>query len=74
MGRIKFGFLARCYAPEFRLVPMPLTAIGVPSDGRTLTIDGPQIRIPSGARRITGEYSRHAFRYVGPAGDPESGA
>jgi len=39
-------------------------------DGRTITIDGPQIRIPSG-KQITGEYSRHVFRYVGPIGDPE---
>lgn len=40
-------------------------------DGRTLTIDGVNIRIPSGLE-IMGEYSRHAFRYVGPAGDPEA--
>ena len=39
-------------------------------DGRSLTISGPQIRIPSGAQ-ITGEYGRHSFRYIGPAGDPE---
>ncbi|MFZ2103623.1 MAG: hypothetical protein WAU86_23975 [Oricola sp.] len=35
-----------------------------------MTIDGTSIRIPSGAK-ITGEYARHAFRYVGPVGDPE---
>lgn len=42
------------------------------ADGRSLSIDGPSIRIPSGAE-ITGEYSRHVFRYVGPVGDPEAG-
>lgn len=41
-------------------------------DGRSLTIDGSAIRIPSGAR-TTGEYARHMFRYVGPSGDPEAG-
>lgn len=40
--------------------------------GKTLTINGPSIRIPSGAE-ITGQYDRHAFRYVAPAGDPEAG-
>lgn len=39
-------------------------------DGRMMSIDGPSIRIPSGAQ-ITGEYARHAFRYIGPIGDPE---
>ena len=39
-------------------------------DGRMMSIDGPSIRTPSGAQ-ITGEYARHAFRYVGPIGDPE---
>ena len=39
---------------------------------RSLSIDGPSIRIPSGAE-IRGEYDRHAFRYVGPDGDPEAG-
>ena len=40
--------------------------------GKTLTIKGPWIRIPSGAE-ITGDYDRHAFRYMGPEGDPEAG-
>jgi hypothetical protein len=39
-------------------------------DGRSLTIDGPQIRTPTGDE-LTGEYSRHAFRYVGAAGSEE---
>lgn len=40
--------------------------------GKTLHIEGPAIRIPSGAE-ITGQYDRHAFRYIGPTGDPEDG-
>jgi hypothetical protein len=39
-------------------------------DGRSLTIDGPKIRTPTGAK-VTGEYARHSFRYVGSIGDPE---
>lgn len=42
------------------------------ANGKTLAIDGPNIVIPSG-KAITGEYDRHNFRYVGPAGDPEEG-
>ncbi len=40
--------------------------------GKHLKIDGATIEIPSG-RVITGDYGRHAFRYVGPEGDPEAG-
>lgn len=40
------------------------------ADGQSMSIAGPSIRIPSGAQ-ITGEYNRHAFRYIGPIGDPE---
>ena len=39
-------------------------------DGRSLTIDGQDIRTPSG-ERVTGEYGRHSFRYIGPIGGPE---
>ncbi len=42
------------------------------ADGKSLHIEGPTIRIPSGAT-ITGDYDRHGFAYVGPAGDPEAG-
>lgn len=42
------------------------------STGKHYLIDGATITIPSGAT-ITGEYNRHGFRYVGPAGDPEEG-
>lgn len=40
--------------------------------GKHIHIDGPKIKIPSGAH-ITGDYDRHGFRYVGPDGDPEAG-
>ena len=42
------------------------------ADGRHLRIDGPSIQTPSGAR-ISGDYHRHGFHYVGPTGDPEDG-
>lgn len=42
------------------------------AEGRHLAIDGPAIVIPSGTA-MQGDYGRHAFRYVGPPGDPEAG-
>ncbi|MBN8888680.1 MAG: hypothetical protein BGP12_21660 [Rhodospirillales bacterium 70-18] len=42
------------------------------STGR-MVIDGPAIQTPGGAR-ITGDYSRHAFRYIVPAGEPGAGS
>jgi hypothetical protein len=41
------------------------------ADGRVMTIEGAAIVTPGG-HQITGDYSRHAFSYVVPAG--ESGA
>ncbi len=38
-----------------------------------LYIDGPKIVTPGG-NEITGEYDRHGFRYVVPAGEPDAGA
>lgn len=43
------------------------------SDGRHLTIEGPQLTTPGG-RRIEGDYDRHGFAYVVPAAEPEAGA
>ncbi|MGB8621387.1 MAG: hypothetical protein WCD16_01095 [Paracoccaceae bacterium] len=40
---------------------------------RSLHIHGPSITTPTG-RTITGNYSRHAFSYVVPEGDPGSGS
>lgn len=39
-------------------------------DGRSMTIQGPHIHTPTGAD-IIGEYSRHAFRYIGATGSAE---
>ncbi len=39
----------------------------------SLQINGPAIRTPGG-KDITGTYSRHAFRYIAPAGDRDAGA
>ncbi|GAB4350527.1 MAG: hypothetical protein Kow0026_06770 [Oricola sp.] len=39
-------------------------------DGRSMTIDGPTIHTPTGDT-LTGEYSRHAFRYLGAPGGAE---
>lgn len=42
------------------------------SDGRRLSISGPLIVTPAGTR-TEGDYSRHAFDYVAPAGEPQPG-
>ncbi|MBT6095932.1 MAG: hypothetical protein HOH04_13695 [Rhodospirillaceae bacterium] len=38
-----------------------------------LYIDGPKIVTPGG-KEIAGEYDRHGFKYVAPAGDVDAGA
>jgi hypothetical protein len=40
--------------------------------GQNLMIDGPSVRIPSGAT-IQGQYSRHAFIYEAPKDDASAG-
>lgn len=42
------------------------------SDGQHMTIHGDDITTPGGAR-IKGNYDRHAFDYVVPAGEPGTG-
>ena len=42
------------------------------ADGRRLSIHGPQIVTPRGAR-LQGDYTRHSFVYVVPTGEPGSG-
>ena len=39
----------------------------------SLHINGPAIRTPGG-KDMTGDYDRHAFRYVAPAGEKYAGA
>ena len=42
-------------------------------NGLRLTIRGPSIVTPGGAR-MTGDYDRHGFAYTAPAGEPAGGA
>ena len=42
------------------------------TDGMRMSISGPQITIPSG-KQLVGNYSRHAFDYVIPAGESGTG-
>ncbi len=41
-------------------------------DGRSVTIDGPTIVTPAG-NKLQGDYDRHGFTYVVPAGEPGTG-
>ena len=43
------------------------------ADGRRLTINGPDIVTPGGAR-LKGDYDRHHFSYITPASEPSAGA
>ena len=43
------------------------------AEGGRLSINGPQIVTPRGAK-ISGEYDRHHFTYVVPANEPGAGA
>lgn len=43
------------------------------SDGRRLTINGPDITTPGGAQ-LKGDYDRHHFSYVVPSSEPGAGA
>ena len=42
-------------------------------DGRSMSIDGPAIVTPGGTA-MTGDYDRHGFRYVVPAGEADARA
>ena len=42
------------------------------ADGRTFSIDGPRIVTPGGTA-TTGDYTRHGFAYVIPAGEAGTG-
>ncbi|MCW5747809.1 MAG: hypothetical protein KIT36_16590 [Alphaproteobacteria bacterium] len=43
------------------------------TDGRRLTIHGPEIVTPGGAH-MKGDYDRHGFAYVVPSPEPDAGA
>lgn len=63
-------------AAALMLVPLPAAADAI--DGhwclgaKRLEIAGPAIVTPGG-KRITGDYGRHEFSYVVPAGEPGAG-
>ncbi len=42
------------------------------ANGRHMSINGPEIITPHG-KRMQGNYDRHAFHYVAPAGEPAAG-
>jgi hypothetical protein len=42
------------------------------ADGKQMTISGPDITTPGGTK-MRGDYTRHSFAYVIPAGEPGAG-
>ncbi len=77
MARSGFaGFLALA-AVGFALLSAPAQADAIDGDwcapdGRTFSIRGPAITTPAG-NETQGNYSRHAFSYVVPAGEASAG-
>ena len=77
---------ARSFAPKVSmLLALPLLALSggaaladaidgdwCHGDGRRLSINGPDIVTPGGAR-LKGDYDRHHFSYVVPASEPGAG-
>jgi hypothetical protein len=57
-------------APAFADV---IDGIWCSKEGRSLSIDGPNIITPAG-NKITGNYNRHAFDYKVPASEPGAGS
>src|SRR5437763_15776058 len=73
--RTAFSFACTTLAVGLTVVPARADAIDgdwCAADGRRLSILGPAITTPGGAR-ITGDYSRHHFRYVVPKAEPGAG-
>jgi hypothetical protein len=62
-------FILLCSAPAFADA---IDGDWCGGDGKHLTIKGPEIKIPSGAV-IQGNYRRHQFSYVNPAGEADAG-
>lgn len=63
-------------ATAFALIALPAWADSIDGawcrEGARLSISGPSIVTPGGTR-TQGDYSRHAFSYVVPAGEPGTG-
>jgi hypothetical protein len=71
-------FLAAGTTTFLLLAPAPALADRIDgywcfTAGRHLSIDGPAI-VTSGGTSMTGDYNRHGFRYVAPAGEADAGA
>jgi hypothetical protein len=71
-GHFRFGV-----ALAFIFMATPAFADAIDGDwcgggGKHLTIKGSEIKTPSGAT-LQGNYRRHAFAYVAPAGDADAG-
>lgn len=71
--RLRTGLLAAALC----VVAAPALADAIDGDwckdSANLHIQGPAIRTPGG-KEIVGDYSRHAFHYVSPAGEKDAGA
>ncbi len=72
----RFLFLSTLAAPALTAAPTWADQIDgdwcFPADGRNLHIRGDDIVTPAGTA-TTGDYTRHAFRYVVPENDPGAG-
>ncbi len=44
-----------------------------PDEAKRVSISGPMVITPSGIQ-MTGNYTRHAFSYIAPSGEPEAGS
>lgn len=73
------GFVARLVLASLAPIAFAAPALADAIDGqwcdrtgRTFEIDGPKIVTPGGTT-MTGDYTRHAFTYVVPAGEANAG-
>jgi hypothetical protein len=77
MSKRRFGFALGLAAAGYLLAPGVGWADVIDgnwcaADGRVMTIAGPAIVTPGGSH-TTGDYSRHHFSYVVPAGESDAG-
>jgi len=70
------SFSLSAIAVGLTLIATPALADRIDGDwcngASTYHIDGPAIRIPSG-KDMTGDYTRHSFHYISPAGEKDAG-
>ena len=78
-SRLSLSLFAIATALWLGIVLVPAPALADRIDGfwcraaKQLMIEGPRIVTPGG-KDMQGDYDRHAFRYVVPAGEPDAGA